>query len=176
MSIYQIPCAGANSTPCSGTYIGETERTANARFKEHTSTSTNALGKYKSAMLEHARENHHHFRREDVSILSNESDWVKRGIKEAIYIRALSPTINIDPGRHTLSSHFDGILNQNIKAPSAPAPHNAESEPLINTVPRRQGRPKQPSSNTQPPQQPELQQQQTQGQRRSQRILERNSQ
>ena len=127
-------------------------------------------------MLEHARKNHYHFRREDVSILSNESDWVERGIKEAIYIRALSPTINIDPGCQTLSSHFDGILNQNIKAPTTPAPHNAESKFLINMVPRRQGRPKQPSSNTQLPHQPELQQQQTQGQRRSQRILKRNSQ
>ena len=97
--IYHIPCAGANSTPCPGTYVGETERTANARFNEHTSTATNALGKYKSAMLEHAKTERHHFRREDVSVLAREHDWVKRGIKEAIFIKALSPSINIDPGR-----------------------------------------------------------------------------
>ena len=74
------------------TYVGETERTAQARFKEHTSTAVNAQGKFKSAMLQHARDNEHHFRKEDISILSRESDWVRRGIKEAIYIKALNPS------------------------------------------------------------------------------------
>ena len=46
-----IGCAGANSIPCPDFFIGETEITAAARFQEHTSTATNALGKYKSAML-----------------------------------------------------------------------------------------------------------------------------
>ena len=61
-----------------------------------------SLGNYKSAMLQHAREHNHHIRKEDVSILASEQDWVKRGIKEAIYIKALNPSINIDPGRHSL--------------------------------------------------------------------------
>ena len=39
--VYHIPCAGANNVACSGTYVGETERTANARLSEHTSTLTN---------------------------------------------------------------------------------------------------------------------------------------
>ena len=30
--IYHIPCAGANSIPCPGTYVGETERTVSNRF------------------------------------------------------------------------------------------------------------------------------------------------
>ena len=59
--IYHIPCAGASNTPCPGSYVGETERTAQARFKEHTSTAVNARGKFKSAMLQHARDNNHHF-------------------------------------------------------------------------------------------------------------------
>ena len=63
--VYHIPCAGANSTPCSGTYVGETERTVAAHLREHTSTSMNSLGKYKSAMLQHPRDNCHHFRKED---------------------------------------------------------------------------------------------------------------
>ena len=149
--VYHIPCAGANSTPCPGRYVGETERTATARFQEHTSTSTNALGKYKSAMLQHARETQHHFRKEDITILSSEHDWVKRGIKEAIFIKALSPSINIDPGRHQLSSHFDAILSPLIKPPSPPAPHNPTHEQLINTAPRRPGRPRnQHTSSSQP--------------------------
>ena len=55
-------------------------------------------------MLQHAREHSHHFRKEDVTIVSSENDWVKRGIKEALFIKNLQPSINIDPGRHALSS------------------------------------------------------------------------
>ena len=43
--VYHIPCAGANSIPCPGRYVGETERTTAARFQKHTSTASNALGK-----------------------------------------------------------------------------------------------------------------------------------
>ena len=78
-------------------------------------------------MLQHARDHQHHFRKEDITILSSEHDWVRRGIKEAMYIRALNPSINIDPGRHTLSTHFDAILNNVISASLAPAPHNPET-------------------------------------------------
>ena len=119
-----------------------TERTLAARFHEHMSTAMNAQGKYKSAMLQHARENGHHFRLEDATILGWEQDWVKRGIFEALCIKILNPSINIDPGRHTVSSHFDQILKEVIKPPPDPAPHNPDNESLINTAPRRQGRPR----------------------------------
>ena len=167
--IYHIPCAGANGTPCPGRYVGETERTPAARFQEHTSTATNSLGKYKSAMLQHARDNQHHFRKDDVTILASDQNWVKRGIKEAIYIQTLTPSINIDPGRHKLSSHFDSILSDIISAPPAPPTHDAAVENLINTAPRRQGRPRKDATtpkttvSSQPEQQPQPNmQQQTQ--------------
>ena len=137
--VYHIPCAGANSTPCPGIYVGETERTVNARFQEHKSTASNALGKYKSAMLQHARDHNHHFRKEDLTVLRSEHDWVKQGIKESLYIKALKPS-NIDPGRYHLSSHFDSILESTIIAPP-PRPHNVNNKALINTMTRRQGRP-----------------------------------
>ena len=70
--------------------VGETERTLSARFNEHTSTATNAQGHYKSAMLQHARENNHHFRREDATVFAYEHDWAKRGIYEALFIKALA--------------------------------------------------------------------------------------
>ena len=107
-AIYHIPCAGINSTLCEGRYVGETERTATPRFNEHTSTSFNALGKYKSAMLQHAREHGHHFRRQDVTFLDHE-DWVRRGIKESLYIRVLAPSINI----HSVSIEV-APLNQEV--------------------------------------------------------------
>ena len=63
-------------------------------------------------------------------------------VKEAIFIKALTPTINLDPGRHTLSTHFDSIINNSIKKPPAPTPHNPQLEEKIRTIPRGQGRPK----------------------------------
>ena len=74
--------------------------------------------------------------------ITSEHDWVKRGIREALFIKALKPSINIDPGRHALSCHFDSILETVISAPPAPTTHNGETETLINTAPRRQGRPR----------------------------------
>ena len=103
-------------------------------------------------MPQHARE--HHFRKKkNMTVLSTESDWVKRGIKEAIFIRSLKPSINIDPGRHSLSSHFDQILANEVTAPPSPEPHK-EFEPFINTVPRRQGWPKKQLTTTSPCSQP----------------------
>ena len=141
-------------------------------------------------MLQHARDNDHHFRKDDVTVLCSEHDWVKRGSKEAIYIKALTPSINIDPGRHSLSSHFDTILKSVISAPPPPTTHDAENESLINTAPRRQGRPassqtlaktiasSQTLAKTIATQEPQLQQQQQpqqqpQPQRQSQRLRNR---
>ena len=181
--LYHLRCAGCNNKVCTCTYVGETERTAAARFKEHTSTAKNALGNYKSAMMQHAHENGHHFREEDLTILGYEQDWVKRGIKEAAFIKILEPSINLDPGRHTLSSHFDSILSSIITAPPPPpAPHNPDIEERINTAPRRQGRPRhQPEANSQPASSPNDQSQQqesTQPQRQphSQPLPQRQSQ
>ena len=146
------------------------------------STATNSLGNFKSAMLQHARDHSHHFRKEDATVLSTEDDWAKRGVKEAIFIRALQPSINIDPGRHTLSSHFDSMLKGIIKRPAPPIPHNAETESIISTVPRRQGRPRREESQTLPKtvstqQQPQqIQQPRPQPQRQSQRLINRQQQ
>ena len=79
--------------------------------------------------------------------MAHENDWVKRGIYEAAFIKTLEPSINIDPGRHQLSSHFDSILKSVISAPLAPPPHNPETENLINTAPRRTGRPRRDQNN-----------------------------
>ena len=117
-------------------------------------------------MLQHAKEKGHHFRRQDVTILDHEQDWVRRGIREAIYIRALSPSINIDAGRHTLSHHFDKVLKDTIVKPQAPEVHNADTETVINTAPQRQGRPRKnpPASQQETLPKQQLQQQQPQPQ------------
>ena len=118
-------------------------------------------------MLQHARDNSHHFRKADVTVLSRESDWVKRGIKEAINIKALNPSINIDPECHALSTNFDCILKSSISASHAPATHSGATEACINTALRRQGWPRNaPNRVTAEPTPPET----IKPQRRSQRL------
>ena len=45
-----------------------------------------------------------------VHILDSEQDYFARGVKEAIYIRALQPSLNRDGGRFRLSAAFDSLL------------------------------------------------------------------
>ena len=49
------------------------------------------------------------------------------------------PPININPGQHQHSNHFDSILSPHIAHPSPPAPHNPDCEQLINTAPWQPG-------------------------------------
>ena len=143
--VYYLPCSGSDGTPCpdNGCYVGETERTVASRISEHFSTARiSGTSTLKSAVMTHAREKDHHFRRDDFSVLSSgDQNWHDRGIKEAIYIRALKPSINRDQGRHLLPPNYDSLLQQHIKRPPPPLVHDNSVSPLLSTVPRRQGRP-----------------------------------
>ena len=44
------------------------------------------------------------------SLLCTEENWHRRGIKEAIAIRKLKPTLNLDDGRYHLSSMYNQII------------------------------------------------------------------
>ena len=153
-AVYYLPCSGANGEPCgeNGSYVGETERIAESRIKEHFSTAVQSgTSTLKSAVMAHAREKAHHFRPTDLSILSSgNSNWHERGVKEAIYIRGLQPSINRDQGRHQLPSHFDSLIKEAVKRPPPPTTHNADIEPLLRTSPRRQGRPRRNNITTGP--------------------------
>jgi hypothetical protein len=64
------------------------------RLKEHHNKVTQPLSDaYKSAIGDHARTTNHHFRPEDITYLARESNNMARGIKEAIYARALDPPL-----------------------------------------------------------------------------------
>ena len=126
------------------------ERTAESRLKEHFSTAVQSgTSTLKSAVMAHAREKRHHFRHADLTILSSgNTNWHERGVKEAVYIRGLQPSINRDQGRHQLPSHFDSLIKEAVVKPPPPATHDADLEPLLRTSPRRQGRPRRNHSQT----------------------------
>ena len=138
--VYAIGCAGADGTPCPAEYVGESERTPSERGKEHFSTGRQTTGIFKSAVMQHAADHDHHFRMEDFSILAREPIYHARGIREAIHIRALSPTINREDARHNLPHNYDSIIRANAKKPQRPRTHQP-GEPRINTIPRGPGRP-----------------------------------
>ena len=77
----------------------------------------------------------------EYSIISREKNWYKRGIKEAIAIRNLKPTLNKDEGRHYLSVIYGKLVgrgamecprNESLKiTDNAPKVHTEEaSSPL----------------------------------------------
>ena len=59
-----------------------------------------------------ACENHN---KDDVEskLLGTEEDWFKRGVKEAIAIRKIKPTLNQDDGRYHLSTMYTKLIRSN---------------------------------------------------------------
>ena len=58
----------------------------------------------------HIKSPGHHIDLEKVNILGKESNWFKRGLKEAIDIRAQQPILNKDGGRYKLPNSYDLVL------------------------------------------------------------------
>ncbi|KAI8504116.1 hypothetical protein Bbelb_181840 [Branchiostoma belcheri] len=110
--IYHISCqANTNRGPCRETYIGETERSLKTRFLEHRRPSSVAS---EVSQHIHIESPGHTVDLEGVRILDTEQDYFKRGIKEAIYIRALQPSLNRDGGRYRLQTTFDPLLTSHV--------------------------------------------------------------
>ncbi|XP_077986089.1 uncharacterized protein LOC144440576 [Glandiceps talaboti] len=98
--VYQIPCQGQTNTgQCKDSYIGETERSLKTRFLEHRrpSSSTSEVSQHI-----HIESPGHSVNINEVKILDTETRYFERGVKEAIYIRALKPSLNRDGGRYKL--------------------------------------------------------------------------
>ena len=147
--VYYHACAGINNAACNDSYVGETARAANARNTEHFSTSQSSPGLFKSAIMQHAADAQHHFRKSDKKILARDSNWHSRGIRESIYIRGLSPTLNRNDGRHTLPNCYNSLIKQAIKKPEPPQTHQPK-EPRLNTTKHGPSRPRQQENETLP--------------------------
>ncbi|KAI8494282.1 hypothetical protein Bbelb_280420 [Branchiostoma belcheri] len=100
-----------NRGPCRETYIGETERSLKTRFLEHRRPSSVAS---EVSQHIHIESPGHTVDLEGVRIMDTEQDYFKRGIKEAIYIRALQPSLNRDGGRYRLQTTFDPLLTSHV--------------------------------------------------------------
>ena len=105
--VYHIPCGN-----CEDDYIGESERSLKARFDEHKRPSSTSSEVSKHI---HASSKPHSIDLESTNILAVEPKWFERGVKEAIYIRAMSPSLNRDGGRYQLPPIWDNVIRTNIK-------------------------------------------------------------
>ena len=84
---------GPDGKQCGMNYTGETERTLKARVSEHRRPSSSTSEVSNHLFREHRG---HQFRSENVKILDREPDWFRRGIKKAVYIPQLQPSLKRD--------------------------------------------------------------------------------
>ena len=84
--VYGIACG---SQGCAATHVGETKQSLRGRLDQHRHKGSNEA--QISAVYLHCTETHHSFNNADVVILDREEDWVRRGIKEAIWERVEQP-------------------------------------------------------------------------------------
>ena len=58
----------------------------------------------------HVASNHHKKSDLEFTILCTDDNWFARGVKEAIAIRKIKPTLNLDEGRHHLPKMYDELI------------------------------------------------------------------
>ncbi|XP_078599380.1 uncharacterized protein LOC144874745 [Branchiostoma floridae x Branchiostoma japonicum] len=124
--ICHIKCQGQNIRgPCTETYIGETERSLKTRFLEHKrkSSKTSEVSQHI-----HIESPGHSVSLDKVEILDTEPDFFARGIKEAIYIRALQPSLNRDGGRHRLPATYNPLLTEDLSCAGRTSWQNEKTE------------------------------------------------
>ena len=100
--IYRFKC---NRVECDDEYIGESSRTFGERFKEHLRAP--------SPIFDHYNITGHETSIENFSIVGREDQNLIRAIKEAIYIRVDSPSLNRNIGKYHLPHIWDEVLLNN---------------------------------------------------------------
>mgnify|MGYP001796186242 CR=1 FL=1 len=89
--------------------VGETKQALGTRMGQHKRPST--IEAQNSAVFNHLRSSGHSFDLGDVKILDKEENWSRRGIKEAVWERIESPSLNKKGGlRFVLSHTWDRAL------------------------------------------------------------------
>ena len=98
--IYSYKC---DRVECDEEYIGESARTFGERFKEHL--------KCLSPIYDYSNITGHRTTHDNLSIAGREDQNLMRLIKEAIYIRVSSPSLNKNIGKYHLPHIWDEVLN-----------------------------------------------------------------
>ena len=98
---------------CDAVYVGETERSLKVRLSEHQWPSSTISEVSKHIHVDHPQ---HSVQFENTEVFTTEPRWFERGVKEAIYIRALNPSLNRDGGRFNLPPVWDNIIKKKVKA------------------------------------------------------------
>ena len=97
--IYRFKC---HMVDCDDKYIGESSRTFGERFKEHLEAP--------SPIYDHQNIRGHDTTIENFSIVEREDQNLIRAIKEAIYIRVNSPSLNKNIGKYHMPHIWDEVL------------------------------------------------------------------
>ena len=96
--VYRIRCGSEN---CSETYAGETKQALGSRMGQHKRPST--IEAQNSAVYNHLRSSGHSFYLSGVKILDKEENWVRRGLKKAVWERVEGP--NPVPRSHSVTGN-----------------------------------------------------------------------
>ena len=100
--IYRFKC---DRLECDDEYIGETSRTFGERYKEHL--------KAPSPMHDYSNTSGHTTSLENFSIVGREGQNLSRLIKESMFIKVNSPSLNKNIGKYHLSHLWDEVLINN---------------------------------------------------------------
>ena len=100
--IYRFKC---DRLECEQEYIGETLRTLGERYKEHL--------KAPSPIYDHSNITGHTTSLENFSIVGREEQNLSRLIKESMFIRVYSPSLNKNIGKYHLPQLWDEVLINN---------------------------------------------------------------
>ena len=88
--VYRVPCE------CGAAYIGETGRNLKLRLSEHKRSVKNKDPN--NGLAVHAKLTNHKIMWDNAEVLTNEPNWTKRKVKEALYIKRTDKTLNLDQG------------------------------------------------------------------------------
>ena len=97
--IYRYKCGRVD---CNEEYIGESSRTFGERFREHQ--------KAPSPIYDHSNNTGHQVTIDNFNIVGREDQNLSRAIKEALYIRVNSPSLNRNIGKYHLPHIWDEVL------------------------------------------------------------------
>jgi hypothetical protein len=78
--VYELSC-----NECSGVYIGESKRKVSCRIREHKKDCV--TGNKHNALAEHVQKTNHTIDWDHVKIIANETNWIKRRVREALCIQ-----------------------------------------------------------------------------------------